>query len=73
MLKKMVNHDLSECSKYTDELKMHTPLLRDTDNIYSAIRPNNRKRLLKKLNNPAFDALKEKDKFLKLIESVNKD
>ncbi len=72
MLKKMVCHDLLERSKYKSHMKMCTPLLRDTDNSFYKILPNIKQRLLKKLDNPAFDDIRENDDFLKLLENVNR-
>ena len=34
--------------------------------------PNIKQRLLKKLDNPAFDDIRENDDFLKLLENVNR-
>lgn len=70
-LQKMVNHDLCVCTKYKSSIKMHTPLLRDTDNVYYHTRPNIKGKLLNKLNNPVFDELRENNDFCKLLKYVN--
>lgn len=70
-LKKMINHDISECSKYKSDMKMHTPLLRNTTNNYYAECPNIKQKLLDKLNDTAFDEIKENDDFLKFIATIN--
>ena len=72
MLSKMVNNDLYVCSGHKCRLKMRTPLLRDTDNIFYFIRSGIKQRLLAKLNDPAFDALRKNEDFLKLMEKVDK-
>lgn len=72
MLKKTVDHDLSVCTKYKSGMKMRTPLLRDTDNVYYNVCPEIKSNLLAKLANPAFDVLKENADFLALLEAVGK-
>lgn len=71
MLQNMVKHDLSVQSQYKRGMKLRTPLLRNTDNNYYNINSNIRQNLLAKLDNPAFDELKENEIFLKLIKKVN--
>lgn len=71
VLKKMVEHDLYVRSEYKKGMKLKTPLLRDTDDVYYYVHPNIRQWLLVKLNDTAFDELKENEDFLELINTVS--
>ena len=71
-LKKMVDHDLSVRTKYESGMKLRTPMLCDTDNVYYDVWSDVKSTLLAKLANPAFDVLKGNADFSKLIEAVGK-
>lgn len=69
-LQRMVAHDTAERAKFQNDLQMKTPLLRDTGYPFYYVRPNIKEKLLAKLNNPAFDALRENEAFSELLETA---
>lgn len=68
MLKKMVDHDLHARSEYKSKMKMNTPLLRDTDNVYYHTDSDIKQSLILKLDSTAFDKIRANKDFLKLIK-----
>ena len=73
VLKKMVNHDTAERTKYKHGMKIHMPLLCDTKNCYFTISPDIKHKIIDKLNDPDFDEIRKCDEFLKLVQVVNLD
>lgn len=74
LLEKMADHDLAERAKYQDNMRMNTPLLCDVDhNFYWTFENENygKEQLLRKLNNPAFDRLRNDDRFANLIQKAD--
>lgn len=70
-LQKMVNHDVYERAKYKHGMKMQSPLLCDTENCYFALFPDDKQKLINKLNDTAFNEIRECDEFLKLLQAID--
>lgn len=69
-LEKMVNYDVDELAKFQSGKRMNTPLLHDVEHDFYRLYGDCKKNLLLKLKNPAFDVLKEDDRFIRLMKKV---
>ncbi len=69
-LEKMVSYDVHELAKFKSGKKMNTPLLSDADYDFYWIYEDYKKKLLLKLNNPAFETLKQDSRFVSLLKEV---
>lgn len=69
-LEKMVEYDLEECAKFSKDLQVRTPLLRDVKYDYYRLYIDRWQNLMTKLTDARFAALKEDIRYQRLIEKV---
>ena len=70
MIEKMVKYDLEVVPKFQYGKRLKSPLLCDVEHKFYGITGSIKERLLIKLNDKAFDSIKEDEKFAAIIEKV---
>lgn len=70
MIEKMVEYDTKVLPKFVPGEKLNTPLLRDVEHNFYWTAGDYKERLLRKLENPAFEKLKEHEKFVGVMKQV---